>query len=576
MVRSDLTPTQLLSSLPVVGGGLKLLERLGAGGMAEVFLASRGDERVVVKRMLPHLTEPQYKSMFLREAAIGARVVHPHVVRTIELIEDTGGPMLVLEYVDGWTLRNIARTAWHAQAAIPQPVLFRIMMDVCDGLAAIHSTTDEHGNPFVHRDISPDNLMLGRDGITKVLDFGVASPGEDMPLTRTGELRGKIAYMPPEQLQARPVDGRADLYALGVTFFWMLCGRRPFADRSELALMQRIVSEPAPRLSGRLKTIDPAIDRIIAKLLEKNREQRFVTASALSAALVDVGVADRAAVMAFVEDIAQHAQGGDPVTTSSTADSPTQVSRPLRAKRSHAVVALDDASEWQGEDAPMAITPTAKAPIHRRVMWVAAASAMVVFAVVGWVVSNRTGASEQQVDTDLTTSTPTVVEMIPVPLPSAPVVAPVVAPVQQVIERTEAVPLLPSTKSVVIIGAPDSVHWRAPHNDKDLGHGSATFELPIDTKVVHGRIAELDGVVDVAISANNTIDWSALPRGDLSVRSLSQVSVFIGSRSFGTTPREDIPLVAGRYPVRIVHGDGREELRSVEVTVGRVVLKIAP
>ncbi|MBM4283402.1 MAG: serine/threonine protein kinase, partial [Deltaproteobacteria bacterium] len=361
-----------IHTLPVTLGDLTLVERLGAGGMAEVFLATRpsplgGVEKVVVKRMLPHLaSQDGYRRLFRREAAIGARIVDRHVVRTDSLVEDDDGLMLVVEFIDGATLRTLARAAYDRQSTLPLPVVLRLFVHAAAGLAAIHATTDEQGRPFVHRDISPDNLMVGRDGVTRVLDFGVARPGGEGVLTRTGEIRGKLPYMPPEQLDARSLDGRADLYALGVSLFWMLTGRRPFVHRSEVQLIRAIMQQRPPRVRSLAPDVPPDLDGLIDELLAKDPARRPRDALGVARRLENMGAADEADVAAFVEEFLAL----EPVTTRARrlqSQASTSVGRrdaasargsldgspgadALGARVSTRAPTLSAASEWGGDD----------------------------------------------------------------------------------------------------------------------------------------------------------------------------------------------------------------------------------
>jgi serine/threonine-protein kinase len=387
-----------IHQLPVTIGDLTLVRRLGAGGMAEVFLATRGGaaddgsgETVVVKRMLPHLaTQEAYRALFRREAATGLRVSDRHVVRTHDLVESDDGLMLVVEFIDGATLRALAKSAYQRRTPVPLPLVLRMFADAADGLAAIHGTTDEQRRPFVHRDISPDNLIVGRDGVTRVLDFGVARPGGEVVLTRTGEIRGKLPFMPPEQLDARALDGRCDLYALGVSLFWMLTGRRPFVHRSEVRLMQMIMLERAPRLRSIVPDIPVAIDELVDSLLAKDARHRPATANEVADRLHALGAGTEADVGAFVDATVDEepatgtlrrasspsgSPSGSPSSSSvGASSSPVDAARPARmpklapdlARVSTAVATLAHASEWSGrDDLPDEVVPVAETAATR-------------------------------------------------------------------------------------------------------------------------------------------------------------------------------------------------------------------
>jgi serine/threonine-protein kinase len=263
-------------------GRYMLLERLGVGGMAEVYLAQQDgavgfQKKVVVKRILPHLAaDPQFVEMFAREAKVAARLSHANVVQIVELGEGGGELFLAMEYLDGLTLHRLASASWERGWAVPVDVVLRTVADAATGLHAAHALTDENGRSLhlVHRDVSPDNLMVSKDGVTKVLDFGIAKGDVGGPKTKTGHLRGKIPFMPPEQITGEQVDPRADLYALGVSMYWMLTGERPFDRQSDWHTMHAILHDTPKPPSSLNPSVTPGLDALILQLLEKNREQR--------------------------------------------------------------------------------------------------------------------------------------------------------------------------------------------------------------------------------------------------------------------------------------------------------------
>ncbi|MBL8913802.1 MAG: serine/threonine protein kinase, partial [Archangium sp.] len=209
-----------LSSAPAVLGKYQLIRKLAAGGMAEVYLARAAgpmgfEKTVVVKRILPHLADEQnFISMFLSEARLAAQLNHPNVVQVFDFGEASGSYFLVMEFIDGVNLRVLFRKANEAKTQLPFPLVARIISLACEGLAYAHDFTDPQTGELlglVHRDVSPDNVLIARNGSVKVVDFGIAKAANQTNLTKTGTVKGKFSYMPPEQLTGQPLDKRADV-----------------------------------------------------------------------------------------------------------------------------------------------------------------------------------------------------------------------------------------------------------------------------------------------------------------------------------------------------------------------------
>lgn len=304
-VAGDPASDATVMSQPVVAkpvqrlGRYALLERLGVGGMAEVYLAEQAGaagfhKKVVVKRILPHLAaDRQFVDMFAREAKVAARVSHPNVVQIFELAEQEGEFFIAMEHIDGLTLHRLAASSWEQGWALPIDVVCRTLADAAMGLHAAHLLVDEQGQSLhlVHRDVSPDNLMVSKDGVTKVLDFGIAKGDVGGPKTKTGNLRGKIPFMPPEQITGELLDGRADLYALGVSAYWMLTGERPFDRQSDWHTMHAILNDVPKAPSSINPGVPPALDQLILQLLEKKRENRPLSGREVADRLEDIASA---------------------------------------------------------------------------------------------------------------------------------------------------------------------------------------------------------------------------------------------------------------------------------------------
>ena len=244
-------------------GRYRLIGRLAKGGMAEAFLALSGDlpglrTLVVVKRILPHLSaNDQFVRMFLDEARIGALLDHPNIPRIIEVGHDEDGYFLAMEAVPGKTLSAILRRAARRERPLGQADAAFIVGRAAAALGYAHALTDADGRPLniVHRDVSPENILVSFEGAVKVIDFGIASAHGRMSETLVGGLKGKVEYMSPEQAAGAPVDRRSDVFSLGIVLWEALSGRRLFRRETDLAVMRAISDEPHSA------TVGPAPDR---------------------------------------------------------------------------------------------------------------------------------------------------------------------------------------------------------------------------------------------------------------------------------------------------------------------------
>jgi serine/threonine protein kinase len=237
-------------------GRYELIHRLAHGGMATVYLGrakgKAGFEKVVaVKVIHPHLAnEAEFVGMFLDEARIAARLHHPHVVEILDLGETDGAYFMVMEFIEGENLSALVRALDGEQ--LPIAVTLQIVADTLEGLNAAHELRDADGRPYklVHRDVSPHNVLINLDGWAKVGDFGIMKAAGKASNTKTGELRGKLAYMSPEQARGVAVDHRTDLFAVGVITWELLTGKRLFACATEAATLEQVMACKVPRLDA--------------------------------------------------------------------------------------------------------------------------------------------------------------------------------------------------------------------------------------------------------------------------------------------------------------------------------------
>jgi serine/threonine-protein kinase len=273
--------------------------------MATVWAArqkgSRGfSKTVAIKTMLPTLSEDaQFEQMFLDEAALAAKIHHPNVAETLDLGEQDEILYIVMEWVDGEALSVVHKAARKNQAQVPLRLSLKIIMQACSGLHAAHEMKDENDIPLqlVHRDVSPQNILVTYDGIVKLVDFGVAKAiGRSSGETSAGQLKGKVPYMSPEQARGGVVDRRTDIFAMGIVLYKMTTGLHPFLGENDLVTMKNIMMRPLlpPRVKN--PSFPQAVEHILIKCLQKDPEKRYQTmaelALAIERALNTMGVAD--------------------------------------------------------------------------------------------------------------------------------------------------------------------------------------------------------------------------------------------------------------------------------------------
>jgi hypothetical protein len=291
-----------------VPGRYQLVKKLASGGMAEVFLARAAgpggfEKTLVVKRILPQLAEREaVVRMFFSEARIAAQLTHPNIVQIFDFGEDEGAYFIAMEFVDGITLRTLSKWAT-ATGPLAPTICAKLVSLAAEGLGWAHDfASPETGEPLglVHRDVSADNIMVSRTGAVKVLDFGVARVAGEDNGTQAGMLKGKISYMPREQILGDPLDGRVDVYALGVVLYLLLTGQRPYEKASEVALMNAILTG-APRPLTSLRADVPAsLVAIVQRAMAQERELRFQSCHELQHALEQYLASERAVVTTAV------------------------------------------------------------------------------------------------------------------------------------------------------------------------------------------------------------------------------------------------------------------------------------
>jgi eukaryotic-like serine/threonine-protein kinase len=296
-------------------GRYELVQPLGVGGMAQVFkaraLGPGGFRRdVVVKRILPEYSrDSEFIRMFVDEAKILGLLHHPNIVQVYDFGEEDGLLFLALEYVEGPSLSRVLRTLRGANKKMPPAIVAFVAREICRALACVHELCDDQGRPLgaIHRDVTPSNVILTPAGEVKLLDFGVATFKNALQATKSGTVKGKPAYLAPEQLEGKTIDGRVDLFSLGIVMHEMLTLQHLFAGDSDLGTVKQIMEMEIPRPSANRDDVPESLERAVMRALARDRSQRFGTAAEMAAALDDFVVASKlhvGDVVSFVREVA--------------------------------------------------------------------------------------------------------------------------------------------------------------------------------------------------------------------------------------------------------------------------------
>jgi eukaryotic-like serine/threonine-protein kinase len=393
-------------------GQYELCDVLASGGFARVHLGRlRGpagfSRTVAIKRLHPHLaTCAETCAMLVDEARLAGRVRHPNVVPVLDVVAGDGELLLVMEYVHGLPLSLLLHLSQLSPASrhepIPTSVVSAIMCNVLYGLHAAHESQHESGEPLelVHRDVSPQNVLVGIDGVARVVDFGIAKATRRMQTTDRGLLKGKLGYMAPEQLRYEPVTRRTDVYAAGVVL-WELCtGKRLFAAKNAEAAIERVLVGRVKPPSAHRPALSPAIDDLVLRALDSKPETRFPTAYEMATAL------EAAAAPALAREVADWVRtlGGDAMDARTRTLARVERAEEVSPYAPTAVAALD------GETRTVLVTRTERATGARRgSRWVFGLVALGMLAALT-VVRHRAGATPATVTETVTETVTAAVE----------------------------------------------------------------------------------------------------------------------------------------------------------------------
>lgn len=272
-------------------GKYTLIRKLATGGMAEIWLAEqRGpggfNKELVIKRILPHLAdEGDMAQMFIDEARLVAQLTHPNIGQVFELGEHEGDYFIAMEFIDGMDLSDLMKKCRRARAPLPISYAVKIVQDLLRALDYAHEFEDREGKRYevIHRDISPQNVLVSTDGIVKLVDFGVAKAELNRHKTETGAVKGKYGYMAPEQIDSAQLDRRVDLFALGAVFFELLTGNKAFGD--DLKAISRITSGEVPDPRDYRQDLPEQLVQVVETALAHDRDDRFADAVEMERAL---------------------------------------------------------------------------------------------------------------------------------------------------------------------------------------------------------------------------------------------------------------------------------------------------
>jgi serine/threonine protein kinase len=288
VVKTNQTPPAVLDF-----GRYALHDAIASGGMATVHLGRMGTtagvtRTVAIKRMHPHLlAEPDFASMFLDEARLAMRIQHPNVVGTFDVIATETELWLVMDFVLGESLDRLLRKARATRQPPPVRVICSVLAGVLAGLHAAHEARDEGGAPLdiVHRDVSPQNVLVGADGVPRVVDFGVAKASGRLHTTEDGQIKGKLAYMAPEQLTMAKLDRRVDVFAAAAVLWEGLAGQRLFGADNPGATVANVLDKEIAPPSAHNAEVPAAVDAIVLRGLSRHPDLRFATAREMAVAL---------------------------------------------------------------------------------------------------------------------------------------------------------------------------------------------------------------------------------------------------------------------------------------------------
>ncbi len=272
----------------------RIIEKIDAGGMAEIYRGAAVsldgfEKQVAIKRILPSIcTDQKFVAMFLDEARLSMQLQHANIVQIFDIGKADGTFFVVMELIEGPNLRRVMQRSLDRSKPLPVPLACYLIAEVAKALAYAHERTDPNGQPLgiVHRDVSPPNVLVSRQGEVKLTDFGLAKAATHVQQTDAGVIKGKFSYLSPEIVDGRDADLRADVYSAGIILWELLCGRKLYAGKTDMETVELVRRSQVPPPSSIRPEVDDELERIVLKALARNPKRRYQSARALGRAVV--------------------------------------------------------------------------------------------------------------------------------------------------------------------------------------------------------------------------------------------------------------------------------------------------
>ena len=405
---ADRTPSKPVRA-PTVVGRYAMYDEIESGGMATVHLGRLigpvGFSRTVaIKRLhARYAKDPDFAAMFLDEARMAARIRHPNVVPTLDVVAAEGELFLVMEYVHGASLAQLVKNASDQGTRIPLPILGHLISGMLQGLHAAHEARSDKGEllGIVHRDVSPQNLLVGLDGQPRLVDFGVAKAVGRISTTQDGRLKGKIGYMSPEQIVGDPLTRRSDIYGVGVVLWHALTGRKPVRGENEIAQIMSVLQTVPEPPSKYAPGLPRKLDSVVLRAMSRDATLRYATAADMAADFEQsTRIATQREVGEWMEQTVGPELAGRAERLAEIESASVQLSA-VPTSTEHMQAALDEGSsaEPPAEGPAAAASPSVDAaprgPASRKRTWIiaGACAALGLGGLGAWYVSAGTGAS---------------------------------------------------------------------------------------------------------------------------------------------------------------------------------------
>lgn len=542
-------------------GNYEVLTQLSVGGMAELFLcftqgAGAFRKFVVVKRILPDVkTNESYIKMFYDEARITSVLHHPNIAQVLDLGGEGDAAYIAMEFIQGQNLNQISAACLKRKRLIPLGLSVSVCRDICHALHYAHTIKDSQGreSPIIHRDVAQKNIMVTYDGAVKLLDFGIAKARGSLGRTTAGMVKGTTGYMSPEQVRGEALDGRSDVFCLGVVLFELLTGKRLFAAETETEEMERILAAPIPKPNDLQRKIPSGLVELVLKALARDRNQRFASARALAKALDEVGGK-------WMYD----------------ADKRATFMRSLFSERIEATRRLLDSagkSEETDDSRKAAHTLTEDAGAVFPELHVEATDP-------------EFFPDEQEDESDSTQVEPAIpaeppVAKVPTPPPPpaearAPEPAP--APSAEVAPLEEERPPSPARKWLLragaamvlalVVGGLAVVQWKPEASPPEAA--APPSPMPAPAPEPSPGPAEPAGIVVKPAAPEPPPD---LPAGALSLTTFPKAKVMLGTTELGYSPLRELPLRPGKYQLTLVGSDGTARRLEVRIEAGKTTTR---